>query len=64
MHRANLADILHGRTKAPSLQTISKILDGLGYTLSIDMKSACCLYLNLRKNIFQNLYAEEMFRFI
>ncbi len=40
MHRANLVDILHGKTKAPSLQTISKILDGLGYTLSIDLKSA------------------------
>ena len=40
MHRANLVDILHCKTQAPSLQTISKILDGLGYTLSIDLKSA------------------------
>lgn len=40
MHRANLVDILHGKTKAPSLQTVSKILDGLGYTLSVDIKSA------------------------
>jgi len=40
MHRANLVDILHGKTKAPTLQTISKILDGLGYSLSITSKSA------------------------
>ena len=40
MHRANLVDILHGKTKAPSLLTISKILNGLGYTLSIDTKLA------------------------
>ena len=38
MHRANLVDILHCKTKAPTLLTISKILDGLGYTLSLDLK--------------------------
>ena len=40
MHRANLVDILHGKTKAPTLTTISKILDGLGYTLSLDTKAS------------------------
>lgn len=40
MHRANLVDILHGKTKAPTLPTISKILDGLGYTLSLDLKAS------------------------
>ncbi len=40
MNRVQLIDILHGKTKAPSLQTISKILNGLGYTLSIELKSA------------------------
>ena len=40
MHRSNLVDILHCKTKAPTLLTISKILDGLGYTLSVDTKSA------------------------
>lgn len=38
IHRANLVNILHGKTKAPTLITISKILDGLGYTLSLDTK--------------------------
>lgn len=40
IHRANLVDILHCKTKAPSLITISKILDGLGYTLSLDIKAS------------------------
>ncbi|MBR1681460.1 hypothetical protein IJ707_06705 [bacterium] len=40
MHRANLVDILHCKTKAPTLITISKILDGLGFSLSLDLKSA------------------------
>jgi len=38
MNRVQLVDILHGRTKKPSLITISRILSGLGYTL--DIKSA------------------------
>lgn len=38
MNRVQLVDILHGRTKTPSLITIGKILSGLGYT--IDLKSA------------------------
>lgn len=38
MNRVQLVDILHGRTKTPSLVTIGKILSGLGYT--IDLKSA------------------------
>lgn len=40
MHRANLVDILHCKTKAPTLITISRILDGLGYSLSLDLKRA------------------------
>ncbi len=36
MNRVQLVDILHGRTKTPSLVTINKILTGLGYTLSIE----------------------------
>ena len=40
MHRANLVDILHCKTKAPTLLTISKILDGLGYSLSLDLKAS------------------------
>ena len=36
MNRVQLVDILHGRTKAPSIVTINKILTGLGYTLSVD----------------------------
>ncbi len=38
INRVQLVDILHGRTKTPSLLTIAKILSGLGYT--IDLKSA------------------------
>ena len=38
MNRVQLVDILHGRTKNPSLVTISKILSGLGY--SFDIKTA------------------------
>jgi len=41
MNRVQLIDILHGRTKCPSLMTIDKILTGLGYTISVDeLKSA------------------------
>ncbi|MCD8024022.1 MAG: hypothetical protein LUE64_00625 [Candidatus Gastranaerophilales bacterium] len=41
MNRVQLIDILHGRTKSPSLLTVGKILSGLGYTFSIeDLKSA------------------------
>ncbi len=36
MNRVQLVDILHGRTKTPSLVTINKILGGLGYTISVD----------------------------
>lgn len=35
MNRVQLVDILHGRTKTPSLITISKILSGLGYKLDL-----------------------------
>lgn len=35
INRVQLVDILHGRTKAPSLITVGKILSGLGYTLDI-----------------------------
>ena len=35
MNRVQLVDILHGRTKTPSLITISKILSGLGYMLDL-----------------------------
>lgn len=38
MNRVQLIDILHGRTKTPSLLTIGRILSGLGYQL--DVKSA------------------------
>ena len=38
MNRVQLVDILHGRTKNPSLLTIGRILSGLGYTF--DVKSA------------------------
>ncbi len=38
INRVQLIDILHGRTKTPSLITIGKILSGLGYL--IDIKSA------------------------
>jgi len=40
MNRVQLIDILHGRTKAPSLLTVNKILSGLGYTLTVEEKSA------------------------
>lgn len=36
INRVQLIDILHGKTKSPSLMTVNKILSGLGYTLSID----------------------------
>ncbi len=37
MNRANLVDLLHGKTKtSPNFTTITKILNGLGYTLSVD----------------------------
>lgn len=35
MNRVQLVDILHGRTKTPSLITIGKILSGLGYQLDV-----------------------------
>ncbi len=38
MNRVQLTDILHGKTKAPSLITVSKILAGLGFAL--DLKTA------------------------
>ena len=38
INRVQLVDILHGRTKKPSLVIIGKILQGLGY--KIDLKSA------------------------
>ncbi len=38
MNRVQLVDILHGRTKTPSMLTIGRILSGLGYQL--DVKSA------------------------
>ena len=40
MDRVQLTDILHGKNKNPSLQTITKILSGFGYTLSIGEKIA------------------------
>ena len=40
MHRSNLVDILHCKTEAPTLITISKILDGLGFSLDLDKKPA------------------------
>ena len=40
MHRTNLVDLLHGRTKAPTIATINKILDGLEYEIKIQLKSA------------------------
>lgn len=36
MNRVQLIDILHGKTKAPSIITINKILSGLGYKLSLE----------------------------
>jgi len=40
MQRTSLVDLLHGRTKAPTIATINKILDGLGYEIKIQAKSA------------------------
>ncbi|MBR6162505.1 hypothetical protein IKQ26_01255 [bacterium] len=40
MQRTSLVDLLHGRTKAPTIATINKILDGLGYEIKIQLKSA------------------------
>ena len=40
MDRVQLTDILHGKNKNPSLQTITKILSGCGYSLSICEKTA------------------------
>lgn len=40
MDRVQLVDILHGKNKNPSLQTITKILSGFGYTLSVSEKTA------------------------
>ena len=35
MQRTNLVDLLHGKTKAPTISTINKILDGLGYEIKL-----------------------------
>ena len=40
MQRTSLVDLLHGRTKSPTINTINKILDGLGYEIKIHIKSA------------------------
>lgn len=40
MQRTSLVDLLHGRTKSPTIATINKILDGLGYEIKIQLKSA------------------------
>lgn len=41
LNRANLTDLLHGKTKtSPDFTTITKILNGLGYTLSVEKLSA------------------------
>lgn len=40
MQRTSLVDLLHGRTKAPTIATINKILDGLGYEIKIQLKTA------------------------
>ena len=40
MQRTSLVDLLHCRTKAPTISTINKILDGLGYEIKIQLKSA------------------------
>lgn len=40
MQRTNLVDLLHGKTKAPTISTINKILDGLGYEIKLQPKSA------------------------
>lgn len=39
MQRTSLVDLLHGRTKSPTINTINKILDGLGYEIKIQIKS-------------------------
>ena len=40
MDRVQLTKILKGKTKAPTIATINKILDGLGYEIKIQLKSA------------------------
>lgn len=40
MDRVQLIDILHGKNKNPALNTITKILAGFGYTLSVSQKNA------------------------
>ena len=40
MDRVQLVDILHGKNKNPALNTITKILAGFGYTLSVSQKTA------------------------
>ena len=40
MQRTQLVDLLHGKTKAPTITTINKVLDGLGYEIKIQLKSA------------------------
>ena len=40
MQRTSLVDLLQGRSKAPTIATINKILDGLGYEIKIQEKSA------------------------
>ena len=38
INRVQLTDILHGKNQNPRLSTIFKILDGLGYSLSVEPK--------------------------
>ena len=40
MDRVQLTDILHGKNQNPGLRTITKILSGLDYTLSVALKTA------------------------
>ena len=40
MDRVQLIKILKGKTKAPTITTVSKILDGLGYEINIRLKTA------------------------
>lgn len=40
MQRTRLVDLLHGKTKAPTIATVNKILNGLGYEIKIQLKSA------------------------
>ena len=40
MDRVQLTKILKGKTKAPTITTINKILDGLGYEIKIQQKTA------------------------